>query len=67
MLPQCVAYALQKPFQEELQRLQQEDKVTPLGVDEVSEWCNSFVQVPKANSKFRLCLDPAQLTNKASA
>ena len=27
----------------------------------VSEWCNSFVVVPKANSKVRLCLDPVQL------
>ena len=32
-----------------------------LGVDETSEWCNSFVLVPKASGKVRLCLDPAQL------
>ena len=31
----------------------------PLGVDEASEWCNSFVLAPKANGKVRLCLDPA--------
>ena len=49
------------PFQEELLRLQCQDIITPLGVDEVMEWCNSFVVVPKANGKVRLCLDPAQL------
>ena len=37
--------------------------ITPLGVDETSEWCNSFVLVPKANGKVRLCLDPAQLNH----
>ena len=37
------------------------DIITPLGVDETSEWCNSFVLVPKANGKVRLCLDPAWL------
>ena len=35
--------------------------ITPLGVDEFAEWCNSFVLVPKANGKVRLCLDPARL------
>ena len=56
-----VAYALQKPFQDELDRLQQQDIIAPLGVDEISEWCNGFVLVPKANSKVRPCLDPAWL------
>ena len=37
------------------------DIITPLGVDEMAEWCNSFVLVPKANGKVRLCLDPARL------
>ena len=57
----CVAYALQKPFDEELKRLQKQDIMAPLGVDETSEWCNSFVLAPKANGKVRLCLDPAWL------
>ena len=61
VLPWHFAYALQKPFQEELLRLQKQDMITPLGVDEVSEWCNSFVVVPKDNGKVRLCSDPAQL------
>ena len=54
--PRCVAYALQKPFKEELRCLQDMDIITPLGVDKTSEWCKSFVLVPKANSKVRLCL-----------
>ena len=37
------------------------DIITPLGVDETAEWCNSFVLVPKATGKVRLCLDPAWL------
>ena len=59
--PRCVAYVLQKPFKEELEHLQKIDIITPLGLDEMAEWCNSFVLVPKANGKVRLCLDPAQL------
>ena len=57
--PRHVAYMLQKPFKEELECLQKMDIITPLGVDEMAEWCNSFVLVPKANNKVRLCLDPA--------
>ena len=52
-----MAYALQKLFQEELERLQKQDIMAPPGVDETSVWCNSFVLVPKANGKVRLCLD----------
>ena len=44
-------------------RLQKQQIVT-LGMNETSEWCNSYVLVPKANDKVRLCLDPAEL-NKA--
>ena len=59
--PRHMAYALQKPFKEELKWLQELDIITPLGVDKMAEWCNSFVVVPKANGKVCLCLDPAQL------
>ena len=59
--PRHVAHALQKPFMEELKHLQKMDIITPLWVDEMAEWCHSFVLVPKANGKVRLCLDPAQL------
>ena len=37
------------------------DIITPLRVDKTLEWCNSFVLVPKAYGKVRLCLDPAWL------
>ena len=37
------------------------DIITLLGVDKTAEWCNSFVLVPKANGKVRLCLDPVRL------
>ena len=56
--PRQVLYILQKLFKEELECLQKMDIITPPGVDEMAEWCNSFVLVPKANSKVRLCLDP---------
>ena len=56
-----VAYVLQKPFKEELDWLPKLDIITPLGIDETVEWCNSFVLVPKANGKVRLCLDPVRL------
>ena len=59
--PRCMAYMLQKPFEEELKRLQNQDIIAPLGVNETSEWCNSFVLVPKGNMKVRLCLDQGWL------
>ena len=57
----CVAHLLQKTFKEELDRLQKLDVITPPGIDETAESCNSFVLVPKANGKVRLCLDPVTL------
>ena len=41
--------------------IQKLDIITPLGVDKTVEWFNSFVLVPKANGKVRLCLDLARL------
>ena len=60
-LPRCIVYALQTLFRDELERLQQQDIIGLLGVDETVEWFNSFVLVPKAIGKVRLCLDPAWL------
>ena len=57
----CVGYALQKLFKDKLDWLQKLDIITPLGADKIAEWFNSFVLVPKANGKGRLCLDPARL------
>ena len=59
--PRHMAYALQKPFKEELEWLQELDIIAPLGVDEMAEWCKSFVVVPKANGKVWLCLHPVEL------
>ena len=56
-----VAYVLQKLFKGESDQLQKMDIFTPLGVDKTAEWCNSFVLVPKANCKVRLCLDLVRL------
>ena len=56
-----VVHTLQKPFKEELEWLQKKDIIAPLGIDESTEWCNSFVFVPNANGKVRLCLDLARL------
>ena len=56
-----VAYALQKPFKEELDWLQKMDIISPLGVNEIAKWCNSFMLAPKVNGKVRLCLDLVRL------
>ena len=50
-----------KLFKDELDWLQKMDIITTLGVEKMAEWCNSFVLVPKANDKVRLCLDPVRL------
>ena len=60
-LLRCMAYALQRPFQEELERLQKLDIIAPLGIDKTPQRCNSFVLVPKANGKIRLYLGPVCL------
>ena len=54
-------WCIQQPFEEESKRLQKQNIIVPLGVDETMEWCNSFVLVPKANGRVKLCLDPAWL------
>ena len=59
--PKHIAYALQKLFKEEFERLQQQDIMTPLSVHEMAEWCNSFILIPKPNDKVRLCLEPPRL------
>ena len=59
--PRHVAYALQKPFKDKLDRLQQLDIITLLGVDEMSEWCNSFVLVPKANGMVQVVFRPSMV------
>ena len=63
---QGVWHTCYKPFKEELEQMQKMNIITPLGVHETVEWCNSFVLVPKANGKVRLCLDPVQLNQALS-
>ena len=48
-------------FQGELDRIQQEQIIVPMGMDETSEWYTNFFLVPKANRKVWMCLDLAIL------
>ena len=50
-----------KLYEEELEKHQRQDIITPLGLDETGESWNSFILVSKANGKVRLCLDLARL------
>ena len=50
-----------KTLQGGVEKATKQDIIAPLGVDETAQWCNSFVLVPKANGKVRLCLDPVWL------
>ena len=59
--PRRLAYALQEPLKEEMYQLYKQLIIVLLDVDEISEWCKSFVLVPKANGKVQLCLDVARL------
>ena len=59
--PRWVSYVLQKPLTEELEWIQKQLIMVPLSTDKISQWCNSFVLVPKANGKVRLCLDLARI------
>ena len=63
MPPRRLAYTLQEPLKEELERLWGQQLRVPLGTDETSEWHNSFISVPKANGKVKLCLNLARLNN----
>ena len=40
--------------------------IVPLGIYKISEWCRSFVLVPKSNGKERPCLNPARLNQSLS-
>ena len=60
--PRRIANALQESLKEELERLQKQQIIVPLGKDEASEWCKSFVLVPKVNGKVRLHLNQLGLT-----
>ena len=46
-----IVYAFHETPKEELERLKEQDIIVLLGMDEMFEWCNSFVLVPKRNGK----------------
>ena len=58
--PRCMVYALQQPFKDEKDQLQEQQIIVPLDVNEISEWCNNLLVVPKPDGKVWLCLDPAR-------
>ena len=49
-------FVLQEPLKKELESIQKQHIIVPLGVDETLEWCNSFALVLKANGKVGMCL-----------
>ena len=49
--PRRMVYVLQKPLKVEAEWLQIQQIIVLLGVDETSEWCKSFILVPKANGR----------------
>ena len=55
-----MAYTLQEPFKTELECLQKQQIIVPLGKGKTSEWCSNFVLVPKPNGKVCLCLGLAR-------
>ena len=59
--PRHATYALKKTFKKELERLQGQEILAPLGVDETAEYCNSLVIVPGLNSTLYLCVDSIRL------
>ena len=54
-LLKCVTSMLQQLLKD-LDLLQKQQIIVPLGADEISEWCNSFILVPTPNWKVQLCL-----------
>ena len=42
-----IVYVMQEPLKEELERLQKQQIIVPMEVDETSEWSNSFILVPR--------------------
>ena len=63
-MPEIHGLCTTKPLKEGIEQLQKQYIITPLGMEETVELCNSFVLVPTSNGKVRLYLDPGRL-NKA--
>ena len=56
VLPTGKANARHQPFKKELKNLQTHQILAPVGTDEMVEWHNSFVIVPKPNGTVSMCL-----------
>ena len=56
----CSLYAT-RTLKEAIERLQQQQIIVTLGIDEMLKWGSSFVLMPKLNWKVWPCLDPSRL------
>ena len=63
-VPWWVAYAVQKPLHDELDRLIKNKIFASLKADEMSEESNSFICMNKPNGEVRLCIDPSKLNDQ---
>ena len=59
--PKISGICITQPFKNELDWLHKQQTIVFLGVEETSEWSNSFVWKPKPIYKVRLCLNPIRL------
>ena len=46
-----------------MERLQEQQIIGLLELDETAQWCNSFAIVPEPNGTACLCMDPAWLNH----
>ena len=47
-----IAYSLQEPFKRELERLQEQQILASLGVDEMAKCCNTFIILHTPNAEY---------------
>ena len=60
MPPGCMSYVGNNILKKKLECPQSQQIIIPLGVNGTSQWCNSFILVPKPSEKVGFCLDPAR-------
>ena len=59
--PRRVSIHLKPKIKEELGKLEKDNIIRKLDVNEHSDWCSSLVYVTKPNGELRICLDPKKL------